>query len=171
MTGYPEWNFPAFAEATEELRSVGYEVVSPHEIDLEGGFDPKGGGAGFDLRAALERDVEEVLNADGVALLDGWEESPGAVVEVLAASSTGAPAKRVREWIAAAGALLVAVILSIGGGAAPAASEETSRRIVAKKRSAEAHERQKEIREVREERAATRARLALLPLPNAVAIP
>lgn len=108
MTGYPEWNFPAFAEAARDLRAHGFEVVSPHEIDLEGGFDPSGDGAGFDLRAALERDVEEVLKADGLALLEGWQESSGAVVEVLTAGSAGTPAHPVREWLQAAKGLVVA---------------------------------------------------------------
>lgn len=115
MTGYPEWNFPAFERATADLRTAGYDVVSPHEIDLEDGFDPQGDGSGFDLREALERDVEEVLNADGVALLDGWEESPGAMIEVLTASSTGAPAYPVRDWLAGLVALAVAVASLAGG--------------------------------------------------------
>lgn len=112
MTGYDEWNFPAFAKAARDLRAAGYEVTSPHEIDLEGGFDPSGNGEGFDLRAALERDVEEVLDADGVALLDGWEDSPGAVIEVLAAGSKGAEAKPVREWLRRGGRGLVALSLA-----------------------------------------------------------
>lgn len=102
MTGYPEWNFPAFEEATEALREHGFEVVSPHEIDLEDGFDPLSDGVDFDLRSALERDVAEVLKADGLALLDGWEESSGATIEVLTASSKGAPSRPVREWLRAA---------------------------------------------------------------------
>lgn len=115
MTGYADWNFPAFERAAEDLRDEGYEVVSPHEIDLEGGFDPSGDGAGFDLRAALERDVEAVLEADGVALLDGWEQSPGAVIEVLTASSKGAPARPVREWLLGV-VTMVAALAALAGG-------------------------------------------------------
>lgn len=121
MTGYDEWNFPAFAKAADELREHGYEVVSPHEIDLEEGFDPLSDGAGFDLRSALERDVAEVLKADGLALLDGWEESSGATVEVLTAASKGAPSRPVREWLRAAKGVVAAVavvLASAGAGAA-----------------------------------------------------
>lgn len=115
MTGRDDWNFPEFERATAELREAGFEVQSPHEFDLEDGFDPSGDGADFDLREALERDVEAVLAADGVALLDGWEESPGAVVEVLTAASQGTPALPVREFLQRF-ALAVAMILAIVAG-------------------------------------------------------
>jgi hypothetical protein len=119
MTGIPEWNFPAFQDAAEQLREAGFEVQSPHEFDLEDGFDPGSHGADFDLRAALERDVEAVLEADGVALLDGWEASPGVAVEILTAASQGKPARGVKEWLAGLVAVVAAVV---GFGVAPAFS-------------------------------------------------
>jgi len=84
MTGYPEWNFPAFHAAAKLLRDFGYEVVSPAEIDLETGFDPSAPVSDFtpaDRVAALRRDVQAILGVDGVALLEGWESSEGAKVE------------------------------------------------------------------------------------------
>jgi hypothetical protein len=84
MTGYPEWNFPAFHAAAKTLRDFGYEVVSPAEIDLETGFDPSAPVSDFtpaDRVAALRRDVQAILGVDGVALLEGWESSEGAKVE------------------------------------------------------------------------------------------
>lgn len=87
MTGYPEWNFPAFHDAARRLRAAGYQVTSPAEKDEADGFDPKTPMDGFDLRAALEWDVNAVLDSDGVVLLPGWQDSPGAVIEVLAAES------------------------------------------------------------------------------------
>ncbi len=91
MTGLPRWNFDAFAEAAAWLRARGAVVTSPHEIDLADGFDPDSDGADFDLRRALERDVEAVLAADVVALLPGWETSPGVMVEVLTAEGASIP--------------------------------------------------------------------------------
>ena len=101
MTGLPRWNFDAFAAAAAALRRLGAVVTSPHEIDLADGFDPDGDGAGFDLRRALERDVEEVLSADLVVLLDGWEVSSGVMVEILAAEGAGIPYAPIRYVLAA----------------------------------------------------------------------
>ncbi len=104
MTGLPRWNFDAFENAAASLRAAGAIVTSPHEIDLADGFDPNSDGADFDLRRALERDVEAVLASDLVVLLDGWEASPGVMVEVLTAEGAGiphAPLRLVLEAVAA----------------------------------------------------------------------
>lgn len=134
MTGIPEWNFPAFEDAAGKLRAAGYEVQSPHEFDLEDGFDPTSHGADFDLRAALERDVEAVLDADGVALLDGWEASPGVAIEVLTAASQGKPARPVREWLAGVVAFLAALVVGVGISPATAETEQVSREVFAKRK-------------------------------------
>jgi hypothetical protein len=102
MTGLPLWNFPAFHEWTARLRAAGFVVWSPAERDLEHGFDPASDGAGFDLRAALEADVAAVLASDGVALLPGWEASPGVLVEILTAEGADLPWRTVEEWEALA---------------------------------------------------------------------
>lgn len=104
MTGMPEWNFPAFAEAASVLRAQGIAVLSPAEKDLQSGFDPASDGAGFDLRAALEWDVAAVLASDAVVVLPGWEDSPGCIVEVLTAEGMGIPVLRLDEVLAPAAA-------------------------------------------------------------------
>lgn len=50
MTGYPEFNFPAFHAAAAVLRADGHEVWSPAEFDLTEGFDPRRG-----MTAGLDR--------------------------------------------------------------------------------------------------------------------
>lgn len=91
MTGLPRFNFDAFEEACDLLRALGFHVTSPHEMDLANGFDPDSEGAGFDLRKALEEDIAAVQASDVVALLPGWEASPGTMVEVLIAGACGIP--------------------------------------------------------------------------------
>jgi nucleoside 2-deoxyribosyltransferase len=91
MTGLPRFNFDAFEEACDLLRAHGFHVTSPHEMDLANGFDPERDGAAFDLNAALEEDIAAVAASDVVALLPGWEDSPGTMVEILIAEACGIP--------------------------------------------------------------------------------
>lgn len=99
MRGIPEFNFPAFAEATAKLRALGYEVFSPAEKDLDDGFDPTGmtgeepiviGTGG--LNEALAMDLDYICRyAEAVVLLPGWENSPGVNSEMATARALGKP--------------------------------------------------------------------------------
>ncbi len=40
MSGYPQYNFPAFDKARDELEKNGWQVGSPADMDREHGFDP-----------------------------------------------------------------------------------------------------------------------------------
>jgi Domain of unknown function (DUF4406) len=91
MRGYPDFNFPAFNDAARRLRACGYEVFNPAETDENNGFDPSGlrgtneelEHASFDLRAAILTDLTWIgQHAEGVVVLDGWEQSAGANLEV-----------------------------------------------------------------------------------------
>lgn len=76
MTGYEEHNFPAFTSHAAWLRQHGYEVVNPAELEaLETG--PRKEWAYY-----LKRDIRELLTCDSVAVMRGWENSPGATLEV-----------------------------------------------------------------------------------------
>ena len=101
MTGYVAHNFPAFIAAAAGLRMLGYAVLSPAEKDLQAGFDPASDGEGFDLRAALEWDVEAVMQADAVVVLPGWEDSPGCAIEVTVAKALGKPVVRAEDVLIA----------------------------------------------------------------------
>jgi len=101
MTGYPEWNFPAFADAAERLRAIGYDVVSPAEEDLSSGFDPLAPVAQYTpamYQAAMRKDIGLVLASDGVAVLTGWGQSRGARVEVAVAQAVGLTVRYVDDW-------------------------------------------------------------------------
>ena len=81
MTGLPDYNRPAFREAAARLRSEGYEVFSPVEMDEHGDEAEV-----WEWEDFLCRDLQFILQTDiGVVfLLNGWEHSRGAQLEALA---------------------------------------------------------------------------------------
>lgn len=94
MTGLPEFNFPAFREAAQKYRDLGFAVISPAELDEQADFDPAGMTGnedltlhGFSLRNILARDLELVSTVDGLILLKGWEKSKGARAELALAAA------------------------------------------------------------------------------------
>lgn len=102
MRGIPEFNFPEFYRYAAMLRAEGHEVFSPAERDNEHhGVDiSKGNEAGcedtaakehgFNLREALGRDLAYICaEADGIAMMPGWENSKGATAERATAVALG----------------------------------------------------------------------------------
>ena len=101
MTGYPNFNFPAFHAAAKKLRDEGHSVFNPAERGVE--RDGKDWGAevpdgsqeaakakGFSLRVALGDDLAFICGeAEGIALLPGWENSKGARAEHATAIALG----------------------------------------------------------------------------------
>lgn len=95
MTGIPKFNFPAFFAAQKTLENLGYEIVSPAEMDLEdvgdmalssedGKLNSNGTvETGHTFGDFLARDVKIVADiVAGVVCLPGWEKSKGARLEV-----------------------------------------------------------------------------------------
>lgn len=80
MTGYPDYNFPAFREAAEEFRSLGFEVEDPSE---------KGVVPGWTWEQYLAYDLRVMLDCDAIYLLDGWEDSRGSRLECHVAKQLG----------------------------------------------------------------------------------
>ena len=80
MTGLPDLNFPAFIAATTKLRSMGFEVISPVEIN-----DDKNA----KWEDCLKRDIEELMKCDSIVLLDGWHLSDGTQLEMHIAHRVG----------------------------------------------------------------------------------
>lgn len=88
MSGLPEHNFPAFNAEAARLRGLGYDVVNPVDINP----DP-----GLSWHQCLRNDLAALLTCDGVALLDGWQGSAGAHLEVHVAHRLGMPIAMARE--------------------------------------------------------------------------
>lgn len=102
MSGHPQFNFPAFFKAAENLRTEGYNVVNPAELDEEierheAMKSPDGAHGSLDhvktWRQCLRRDVDIVLddNCAGIILLEGWEQSKGARMETYNAAAVDVP--------------------------------------------------------------------------------
>lgn len=102
MRGIPEFNYPAFHAGAAKLRAEGHTVFSPAEHDLvvygkdiskgnaNGSAEVAAAEHGFDIRKALRDDLAWICTeADGVALLPGWENSKGAQAERATAVALG----------------------------------------------------------------------------------
>lgn len=102
MTGYPDFNYPAFLAAATELRAQGIRVLSPTEHT---GDEPP---AAYDAERPyayyLRRSLAMLLDCDSIVLLPGWENSAGARLEKQIAEALGMP---ISVWNAAYEALPV----------------------------------------------------------------
>lgn len=109
MRGYPKMNFAEFRDAAEHLRYLGYEVISPAEQDELSGEEPIKSLKDYVSRLAgfMERDLALIDQCDGIALLDGWEKSTGARIELAHARSTGKEIKDYLDWVAFGGPLKI----------------------------------------------------------------
>ena len=90
MSGLPDYNLPAFADAAERLTAAGFEAVNPGRH----GVSP-----GWEWEDYLRRGLAEMLTCDGVALLPGWEDSRGAQFEYLVAAKLAMVAADLDLWL------------------------------------------------------------------------
>lgn len=94
MTGIPQFNFPAFDAAAAALRGMGYDVVSPAELDspehraaamasADGDPTSYNGATGETWGDLLARDVKLIADdgIEAIFCLPGWERSRGARLE------------------------------------------------------------------------------------------
>lgn len=88
MTGVPDWNYPAFNKAQAELEAAGFRVLNPAR-------QPDG----LTYDEYLHRAIADVFACEGIALLNGWEGSPGAKAEVALADALQKDASAVWVWL------------------------------------------------------------------------
>lgn len=81
MTGYIDLNSKEFNEVANKLRDDGYMAINP--IDINPPEVP--------WNICLKEDIKHLLEADGMVLLKGWEESRGALLEIFICSVLGIP--------------------------------------------------------------------------------
>ena len=100
MSGIPQFNFPAFISAAADLREIGYEIISPAELDdpatrdaaLQSADGVIGSGSphGETWGDFLARDVKIVADeVDGIVFLENWHMSRGAKLEAFVALLSG----------------------------------------------------------------------------------
>lgn len=90
MTGIKDKNFTSFHRATRLLRSVGYRVVNPAELDVN---TPR-----QTWEECLRRDIKALMKCGGIATLPGWRKSRGARLEIYIAKALGWPVHSVRFY-------------------------------------------------------------------------
>ncbi|MCU9949812.1 DUF4406 domain-containing protein [Pseudomonas sp. PDM13] len=77
MTGLPDENRPAFNAEAARLRKLGYQVENPAELNPPG--TPR--------HICMRVDIQALLGCDTIALLPGWIDSSGALLERTRCSS------------------------------------------------------------------------------------
>lgn len=119
MSGIPQFNFPAFYGAAAHLRALGYDIVSPAELDdAETAATALASKDGHPETAKrtwgdfLSRDVKIVADrVAGIIFLPNWQQSRGAKLEAFTAllckghefftydPATGAVSPVSTEWV------------------------------------------------------------------------
>ena len=83
MSGYPDFNHAAFNKKASELHRFGVNVLNPAEID--------GGSTDKPWEYYMRKAIALLVQADAVVVLDGWENSKGAKLELTIATALRIP--------------------------------------------------------------------------------
>ena len=86
MTGIEDFNRPAFRECAAMLREQGFIVMTPADCYQ-----------GNSWEEGMKKDIPAMLSCDRVSLLDGWEKSRGARLEVFIARELGMRVETLEE--------------------------------------------------------------------------
>lgn len=89
MTGYPEYNYPAFEDAKRALENSGLKIVSPHEAAWPENAESMGEEQLW--RLMMEATNRMLARCDGIILQKGWPRSSGCRIELQHALENGWP--------------------------------------------------------------------------------
>lgn len=90
MTGYDEYNYPAFDAAEEDLRAAGYLPFNPAK---------SGGSSDLTWPDNMRLALRMMLGCEAVALLPEWERSRGASIEMRLAVDLGFDVLPLEHWL------------------------------------------------------------------------
>lgn len=96
MTGLPENNYPAFRQAERDLRAAGYRVHNPVRSDRRADsprLNPK------EWADWMRNGINQLIRCDGIALLPGYQDSKGAMVERNLAIELGLEPAHIDYWL------------------------------------------------------------------------
>ena len=88
MSGKDDLNFPLFNREATRLRSMGYQVVNPAELNP----DPR-----TPWHDCMKADIKALLDCDSIVMLEGWEDSQGAHLELHIAHRVGIKVRMARD--------------------------------------------------------------------------
>lgn len=91
MTGFPEYNYPAFFQAAEMLRERGLLVQNPAEHAQR---NPQ-----FSWEGYMRQSLKLMLDCDELYLLPGWGKSNGANIEHNLALDLNMPISYPEDWM------------------------------------------------------------------------
>lgn len=83
MSGLPDFNYPEFRRWKRSLEKVGYRVTSPADLGMES--------SGYTWNDCMRSAITKMLECDAISLLDGWENSKGAKIELEIAKKLSMP--------------------------------------------------------------------------------
>jgi hypothetical protein len=94
MTGIADFNYPAFNAAAERLQALGHDVLNPVTTET---LNESGAPQTWDWY--MRHAIRLVLEAEAIALLPGWPDSRGAVLERTIGRSLGLDVRALSEWM------------------------------------------------------------------------
>jgi nucleoside 2-deoxyribosyltransferase len=81
MSGLPNNGYDAFNRKAAQLKTAGWHVVNPADMDIQSGLAHDREFTRFDYMQAARRDLLALNRVDAIYMLDGYENSPGACWE------------------------------------------------------------------------------------------